>query len=137
MPAANYSKKYKLAQMRRQSAHVNAALTQKLPASVQALWHSSAHVLGQALEQLYGVDLTIGPTIDEGFYYDCFMGAGRGTLTHDEWATITARMEAAAKEAQPFQRVEISQQEALDMFQENTFKARRTAPARAPHRLFL
>lgn len=49
--------------------------------ALQAFWHSSAHVLGEALEQMYGVDLTIGPTIDEGFYYDCYMGEGRGTLT--------------------------------------------------------
>ena len=93
-------------------------------ACAQAMWHSSAHVLGQALEQMYGVDLTIGPTIEEGFFYDCFMGAGRGTLTHDDWPAITAQMETAVKAAQPFQRVEISQEEALEMFKENPFKVR-------------
>lgn len=41
---------------------------------MQAYWHSSAHVLGQALELEFGVDLTIGPSLEEGFYYDCFMG---------------------------------------------------------------
>ncbi len=46
--------------------HVHAAL--------QAFWHSSAHVLGQALELEFGVDLTIGPALEEGFYYDCYMG---------------------------------------------------------------
>jgi len=40
----------------------------------QTFWHSSAHLLGQALELEYGVDLTIGPALEEGFYYDCFMG---------------------------------------------------------------
>jgi threonyl-tRNA synthetase len=39
----------------------------------QTFWHSSAHVLGEALEAEYGVDLTIGPSIEEGFYYDCYM----------------------------------------------------------------
>ena len=36
-------------------------------------WHSSAHVLGEALELEYGADLTIGPAIEEGFYYDCYL----------------------------------------------------------------
>ncbi len=44
------------------------------PCLVQAYWHSSAHALGQALELEFGVDLTIGPSLEEGFYYDCFMG---------------------------------------------------------------
>lgn len=89
---------------------------------MQTFWHSSAHVLGQALEQLYGVDLTIGPVIDEGFYYDCYMGDGRGTLSQDEWPKIVSKMEAIAKEAQPFQRVEVTQEEAKNMFEENRFK---------------
>ena len=46
--------------------------TNMLPS--QTFWHSSAHLLGQALELEYGVDLTIGPALEEGFYYDCFMG---------------------------------------------------------------
>lgn len=48
---------------------------------MQAFWHSSAHLLGQTLELEFGVDLTIGPALEEGFYYDCFMGdkVGAGT----------------------------------------------------------
>ena len=41
---------------------------------MQTFWHSSSHVLGEALEAEFGVDLTIGPAIEEGFYYDCYMG---------------------------------------------------------------
>ena len=41
---------------------------------LQTFWHSSAHVLGQALELEFGVDLTIGPALEEGFYYDCHRG---------------------------------------------------------------
>lgn len=44
---------------------------------VQAFWHSSAHLLGQALELEFGADLTIGPSLDEGFYYDCYLGTDR------------------------------------------------------------
>jgi threonyl-tRNA synthetase len=91
---------------------------------VQTLWHSSAHVLGQALEQLYGVDLTVGPVIEEGFYYDCYMGEGRGTLSNEEWKTICDKMEAIAKEGQQFQRIEVTREEAKDMFKENRFKVR-------------
>ena len=40
----------------------------------QTFWHSSAHVLGQALELESGCDLTIGPCLEEGFYYDCYLG---------------------------------------------------------------
>lgn len=40
----------------------------------QVFWHSSSHVLGQALELEFGADLTIGPAIEEGFYYDCYLG---------------------------------------------------------------
>ncbi|MCB0469694.1 MAG: TGS domain-containing protein, partial [Flavobacteriaceae bacterium] len=41
----------------------------------KAFWHSSAHVLAQALEELYpGIKLTIGPAIDNGFYYDVDFG---------------------------------------------------------------
>ena len=41
---------------------------------LQAFWHSSAHVLGLALELQFGADLTIGPSLEEGYYYDCFLG---------------------------------------------------------------
>jgi threonyl-tRNA synthetase len=37
-------------------------------------WHSSAHMMGEALEHLYGVKLTIGPPLKGGFYYDSYMG---------------------------------------------------------------
>ena len=37
-------------------------------------WHSSAHCLGLAMEKKYGCHLTHGPPVDNGFFYDCFMG---------------------------------------------------------------
>lgn len=39
-----------------------------------AYWHSSAHVLGQIMELMWGVYLTHGPPIQNGFFYDCYMG---------------------------------------------------------------
>jgi len=86
----------------------------------ETYWHSSAHVLGQALELEYGVDLTIGPAIEEGFYYDCFMGDK--TLGESDKDKIKKRMELAVKEKQKFERVVVSRDEALSMFLENKFK---------------
>eukprot|EP01025_Chloroclados_australasicus_P039895 TRINITY_DN4154_c0_g1_i3.p1 TRINITY_DN4154_c0_g1~~TRINITY_DN4154_c0_g1_i3.p1 ORF type:complete len:731 (+),score=93.00 TRINITY_DN4154_c0_g1_i3:222-2414(+) len=90
------------------------------PEGREAYWHSSAHVLGQALELEFGVDLTIGPALEEGFYYDCYMG--ERTLGEHDKPQLAKRMEAIAKEAQPFQRIVVSRDEALSMFQENKFK---------------
>ena len=57
----------------------------------QTFWHSSAHVLGQALELEFGADLTIGPALEEGFYYDCYLGDK--TLSDAEKARLTKRMQ--------------------------------------------
>ncbi len=61
---------------------------------MQTFWHSSSHILGQALELEFGVDLTIGPSIEEGFYYDCYLEDGR-TLTDADKAAIEKRMQQA------------------------------------------
>ena len=76
------------------------------PEGKELYWHSSAHVLGEALELEYGADLTIGPSIEEGFYYDCFLGDR--TLSATETEGIQKRMEKICKEKQPFQRIEVS-----------------------------
>ena len=47
-----------------------------------AFWHSSAHMLGEALEHLFGSKLTIGPPLAGGFFYDSFMG--KDTLKEDD-----------------------------------------------------
>jgi len=90
------------------------------PEGKELYWHSSAHVLGEALELEYGADLTIGPSIEEGFYYDCYLG--ERTLSDHERDGIQKRMEKIIKEKQPFQRIEVTRDEALEMFTENKFK---------------
>lgn len=40
----------------------------------EVFWHSSSHILGSALEEVYGCHLCIGPAIDGGFFYDCYIG---------------------------------------------------------------
>ena len=72
----------------------------------KAFWHSSAHVLAQALEQLYpGIKLTIGPAIDNGFYYD--IDAGKHTISEKDLPTIEKRMLEIARGKHEFHMREV------------------------------
>lgn len=54
------------------------------PEAQQVFWHSSAHVLGEAMERVYGGCLCYGPPIEAGFYYDMFLeGAGVSYINHN------------------------------------------------------
>ncbi|GBG71621.1 hypothetical protein CBR_g9037 [Chara braunii] len=85
-------------------------------------WHSSAHILGEALEIEYNCHLCIGPctTRGEGFYYDGFYG--EKTLSEANFKPIEKCVEKIAKERQPFERIEVTRDEAMEMFATNTFK---------------
>ena len=87
---------------------------------LQTFWHSSAHLLGQALELEFGADLTIGPALEEGFYYDCFLDDR--SLNSADKDRLVKRMQTSVKERHTFERAVISKEEALDMFSENKFK---------------
>jgi threonyl-tRNA synthetase len=86
----------------------------------EAFWHSSAHVLGQALESTFGTKLTIGPPTSEGFYYDAYMGAE--TYHQEDFAKVEAAAAKIVKEDQPFERVVLTKQQALALFGDNPFK---------------
>jgi threonyl-tRNA synthetase len=78
-------------------------------------WHSSAHLLAEALESLYpGVKFGIGPPIDNGFYYDVDLG-DRALGEHD-LAAIEAKMKELAKKESAFVRRDVSKGEALEYF---------------------
>ncbi|XP_008221771.1 PREDICTED: threonine--tRNA ligase, mitochondrial 1 [Prunus mume] len=85
-------------------------------------WHSSAHILGQALEVEYGCKLCIGPctTRGEGFYYDAFYG-DLG-LNDEHFKEIVSAAEKGVKDKQPFERIEVSREQALEIFSDNKFK---------------
>lgn len=86
-------------------------------------WHSSAHILGEALERKYGCKLCIGPctTRGEGFYYDAFYG--ELGLNEDHFKEIEATAnDITVKQKQPFERIEVSREQALELFSENEFK---------------
>lgn len=79
------------------------------------MWHSSAHLMAEAIEQLYpGVKFGIGPDIESGFYYD--IDTGEKTLTEADLIEIEKRMLDLAREKQTFSRVEVTKNEALAHF---------------------
>ena len=80
-------------------------------------WHSSAHLLAEALEALYpGVKFGIGPSIDSGFYYD--VDLGERTLSVDDLPAIEQKMLELAREKNTYDRREVSKAEALAYFEE-------------------
>jgi len=89
----------------------------------KAFWHSSAHLLAQAIEQLYpGVSLTIGPAIEQGFYYD--VDFKEYTISEKDFSTIEKRALEIAKEKHLFKMRSVSKADALDFYktQGNPFK---------------
>ena len=81
-------------------------------------WHSSAHLMAEALEILYpGVKFGIGPPIDQGFYYDVEL-PGDQVLTDADLPKIEAKMKELAVGNEHYNRKEISKEEALRFFKE-------------------
>ena len=80
-----------------------------------AFWHSSAHLLAEALQELYpGVKFGIGPAIENGFYYD--IDPGQHTITAADFGKIEKKMLELAREKQEIVRADISKADALTMF---------------------
>ncbi|MFN3875920.1 MAG: threonine--tRNA ligase, partial [Flavobacteriales bacterium] len=80
-------------------------------------WHSSAHLLAEALEALYpGVKFGIGPPIEQGFYYDVDLG-GRA-IGEGDFAAIEAKMKELASRKSPYVRREVPKAEAIRYFTE-------------------
>lgn len=80
-----------------------------------AFWHSSAHLMAEALEALHpGVKFGIGPPIENGFYYDVDLGGK--AFGDDDLAVLEAKMKELAKKESVFGRREVSKAEALDFF---------------------
>lgn len=80
-----------------------------------AFWHSSAHLLAEALEELYpGVKFGIGPPIENGFYYD--VDLGDKAFGEDDLAAVENKIKELAKRESAFSRRDVSKAEALDYF---------------------
>lgn len=80
-------------------------------------WHSSAHLLAEAIEALYpGTKFGIGPAIDNGFYYD--IDTGDQTLSSNDFAKIEKKMLELAKQKNAYIRKEVSKADAIAYFNE-------------------
>jgi len=81
------------------------------------MWHSSAHLMAEALEFFYpGIKLAIGPPITNGFYYD--VDFENFTFTEADLAKVEKKMQELAKEKNEFMRQEISKSDAISYFKE-------------------
>ncbi|MEO7265543.1 MAG: threonine--tRNA ligase, partial [Ferruginibacter sp.] len=80
-------------------------------------WHSSAHLMAEAVELMFpGVKFWVGPAIDKGFYYD--MDLGDRKLSEEDLAILEKKMGELAKQSNVYQRKAISKNEALKYFEE-------------------
>ncbi|XP_071776982.1 threonine--tRNA ligase 1, cytoplasmic [Centroberyx gerrardi] len=86
-------------------------------------WHSSAHIMGEAMERVYGGCLCYGPPIESGFYYDMFLDNNEGVSSND-FPGLENLCKKIIKEKQPFERLEIKKETLLEMFKYNKFKCR-------------
>ena len=93
-------------------------------AGKETFWHSSAHVLAQALEHLYpGVKLTIGPAIENGFYYDVDLPEGK-VITDGDFKKIEDTFMEFARQKAEFKMKSVSKADALKFYKDagNEFK---------------
>jgi threonyl-tRNA synthetase len=87
----------------------------------KAFWHSSSHVMAQALEELYAdIKLTIGPAIDNGFYYDVDFGDHK--IVEADFKKIEEKMLTIAREKHSFSMRSVSKADALVLYKDNEFK---------------
>ncbi|HLA63268.1 MAG TPA: threonine--tRNA ligase [Rhodothermales bacterium] len=87
------------------------------PGGKMAFWHSSAHLMAEALEALYpGVQLGIGPAIEGGFYYDVDLGDRK--LAPEDLVAIEKKMVELAKSDSAYERSDVSKAEAIAFFEE-------------------
>ena len=85
------------------------------PEGKHAFWHTSAHLLAEALQELYpGVKFGIGPAIENGFYYD--IDPGNNVITSAEFPKIEAKMMELVDKKEQVVRADISKADALKMF---------------------
>ena len=86
------------------------------------LRHSTSHVMAQAVTRLFpGAKFSIGPAIENGFYYDFELPGGQ-TFSDDDLASIESEMRAIIAENQPFERIEMSIDEGAELFADQPYK---------------
>lgn len=94
-------------------------ITVKDKESLEILRHSAAHVMAEAVQNLYeDAALTIGPVVEDGFYYDIDMAP----VSEEDFPAIEAEINKIVKAKKTFERMVVSKEEALEMFKDNKFK---------------
>ena len=79
-------------------------------------WHTSAHLLAEALQELYpGIQFGFGPAVENGFFYDV-MPAGGQVISENDFPKIEAKMRELAKKNEPVVRREVSKADAIEEF---------------------
>jgi len=92
-------------------------LTWDSPDGKNTLWHSSAHLMAEALESLYpGIKFGIGPPVENGFYYD--VDAGERVISSEDFKKIEDKMLELARQGNAYVRKEVSKEDALKYFTE-------------------
>jgi threonyl-tRNA synthetase len=87
----------------------------------KAFWHSTSHVMAQVLEEKYnGIKLTIGPAIENGFYYDVDFGDNK--ISETDFKEIETRILEIAREKHEFTMRSISKEDALEFYKYNDYK---------------
>ncbi len=82
----------------------------------EAFWHSSAHIMAEALEAIYpGIKLWVGPAVENGFYYDVDMPEGK-SISDNDFEQIEKKMLEIAQQKHAFTRKEVAKAEALDFY---------------------
>ncbi|UJA19966.1 threonine--tRNA ligase [Thermoleophilia bacterium SCSIO 60948] len=95
-----------------------AILTKRDPEALELIRHDTAHVLATAVIELYpGTKVTIGPPIDDGFYYDFDFPEGT-SISDADFEAIEAKMAEHISADEPFERTDVSVDEALELFRE-------------------
>jgi threonyl-tRNA synthetase len=95
-------------------------VTSESPEGLEVLRHSTAHAMAQAILELYpGSKLTLGPPIENGFFYDIEVA---GRLTDNDLPRIEDRMREIVARDLPIQREEVSKTEAEDLYADNPYK---------------
>ncbi|XP_064607541.1 threonine--tRNA ligase 1, cytoplasmic-like isoform X2 [Liolophura sinensis] len=92
------------------------------PEGQYVFWHSSAHMLGEAMERHYGGHLCYGPPIDNGFYYDMWVEDRQ--VSSNDFPALETIVKSIVKEKQTFDRLEVKKEDLLEMFKYNKFKQR-------------
>jgi threonyl-tRNA synthetase len=93
-------------------------ITPRSDEALEIVRHSCAHLMAQAVKELYGdeVQVTIGPAIKDGFYYDFY--SDTKVFAPEDFDTIEAKMTELAKQDQPVSRQEVSRADAIALFRE-------------------